>query len=64
MCFKIFGLHFQYVASMVYKYIVLQAAASCLKIRKKNPDKYFKLGIKLNYVLAFIYGISSLTYQF
>jgi hypothetical protein len=40
MCFKIFGLHFQYVASIVYKYIVLQAAASCLKISKKIPTSF------------------------
>jgi hypothetical protein len=26
MCFKFFGLHFQYATSIVYTYIVLQAA--------------------------------------
>jgi hypothetical protein len=30
----------KYVASIVYKYIVLQAATSCLKTSKKNPDKF------------------------
>jgi hypothetical protein len=40
MCFKFSRLHFQYATSIVYTYIVLQAATSCLKRDKKFRDKF------------------------
>jgi hypothetical protein len=43
MCFKFFGLHFQYATSIVYTYIVLQAATSCLKIDKKIQRQVLEL---------------------
>jgi hypothetical protein len=56
MCFKFFGLHFQYATSIVYTYIVLQAAtlyihsvAGCnivFKNRQKNSEASFRIDQK------------------